>query len=69
MAKVTFAWDRPSLSLVVKLGSLVVHAQEFMEPGGHPFDKTTFETEIQDPEVKAWIDKATKMGFLPQKRM
>lgn len=57
---------QPTVSLLVKIGSAVVHADELCSPKGHQFDKAALDTLLQDPEVKEWI-KA--MGpFLPLKR-
>jgi hypothetical protein len=57
---------KPSLSLLVKLGSAVVHIEEFLSPQGHEFDKHALDTLLHDPEVKTWLKQ---MGaFLPVKR-
>jgi len=57
--------DMP-VSLAVKLGSAVVHAEELLSSKGHHFDKIALESLLNDPEVKAWIKS---MGtFLPLKR-
>ncbi len=56
----------PSLSLLCKLGSIIVHADEMLEPGGHDFDRTTLLTLLADPEVKDWIKGMGTM--LPLKR-
>jgi hypothetical protein len=57
---------KPKLSLLVKLGSIAVHCEELLSPGGHAFDKTALDGLLNDPEVKEWI-KA--MGaFMPVKR-
>jgi len=57
---------KPSVALLSKIGSIVVHAEEFMSPGGHPFDLDAMRTLYGDPEVQEWIEK---MGaFLPRKR-
>lgn len=56
----------PSLSLLAKLGSVAVHADELLSPDVHSFDRTALEQILRDPEVTAWI-KA--MGpLLPRKR-
>lgn len=58
--------DVPPLSLLVKIGSIAVHADEFFSPGGHEFDKTALQQLLHDPEVVAWIKQ---MGpLLPRKR-
>jgi hypothetical protein len=57
---------KPSLSLLVKLGSIAVHAEEFFSPGGHEFDKHALDTGLHDQEVQQWLKD---MGaFLPVKR-
>lgn len=56
----------PTLTLLMKLGSIAVHAEEFLSADGHAFDKTVLDGLLQDPEVITWIKE---MGpLLPQKR-
>ena len=38
----------------VKLGSALVHAEEMIEPGAHPFDLDAFRRLASDPEVSKW---------------
>ena len=59
---------KPSVSLLAKLGSLITHADEFMSPNGHPFDKAEFEQLLGNTEVLEWLTNMDKMGFLPKKR-
>jgi hypothetical protein len=59
---------KPSASLLIKLGSVIVHQEELMSPKGHSFDKHALETVRNDPEVVAWLAQMTKMAFLPVKR-
>lgn len=59
---------KPSASLLIKLGSVIVHQEELMSPKGHTFDKHALETVRNDPEVVAWLAQMTKMAFLPVKR-
>lgn len=57
---------KPSLALLAKLGSIIVHADEYHSSRGHDYDYTAFKGLLADPEVITWI-KA--MGpFLPVKR-
>jgi hypothetical protein len=57
---------RPSLQLLSKLGSLIVHADETLSPDGRELDRRTFRDLLADPEVRRWM-KA--MGpLLPVKR-
>ena len=57
---------KPSLSLLVKLGSIAVHAEEITSPSRHQFDVAAVETLLDDDEVKQWIKD---MGvYMPVKR-
>lgn len=57
---------KPSLSLLCKLASIAVHADEMTSEKGHPFDKLAFRSVVEDPEVRAWL---MAMGpFVPVKR-
>ena len=57
---------KPSLTLLMKLGSIAVHADEFLSSDGHEFDKAALDSLLQDPKVKEWI---MKMGpMLPRKQ-
>lgn len=56
-----------SLSLAVKLGSIVVHADEATGPMAHPYDVVALRRLLEDPEVMEWL-KA--MGpLVPLKRV
>ena len=58
------------LSLAVKLGSIVTHAQEIdsSKPNvGYAFDLQAIETLAEDPEVQAWLATFAP-GLLPEKR-
>jgi len=46
---------KPNLPLLCKLGSIVVHAEKLMSPGGHRVDVAALQTLFNDPDVKAWI--------------
>lgn len=59
---------KPSASLVVKLGSIIVHCEELASSGGHPYDKAALDTLNHDPEVVEWRQQMDKLGFLPVKR-
>jgi hypothetical protein len=58
----------PSPQLLIKLGSALVHADEFLSPSGHPLDKNTFDSLMKDSDVKEWIEGMTKLALLPVKR-
>lgn len=58
----------PPATLLIKLGSLAVHVDEYLSPGGHQFDRTVIEGLIADTEVKEWLVLMDKLAFLPKKR-
>lgn len=60
-------WDNPNLALLVKLGALVIHAEEFLETG-EQIDLTDFQVGMRDPEVAAWIEQGVEAALLPVKR-
>lgn len=57
---------KPSLPLLVKLGSIIVHADETLSDDGRIVDQNITMKLIADPEVQGWI---REMGaLLPLKR-
>lgn len=58
----------PSPSLLVKLGSIIVHQQELVANNGHYVDKHALDGLLSDPEVVAWMNEMTRLAFLPVKR-
>ena len=57
---------KPSPALLAKIGSIVVHVQEFLGPNSHAFDWEGMRPLLDDPEVVEWIEA---MGvLLPKKR-
>lgn len=59
--------DELPLSLIVKLASIVVHAQEATSATASHFDLSTISGLASDPEVAAWLDTIDP-AFLPEKR-
>lgn len=59
---------KPSMSLLVKLGSIAVHCDEMLSPVGHELDRVATQQLLNDPEVSAWIKAMAKMALLPKKR-
>lgn len=59
---------KPTPSLLVALGSIAVHADEYLSPKGHPFDADAIRSALSLPEVKAWIAEMDAIGLLPRKR-
>jgi hypothetical protein len=58
----------PPVTLLIKLGSIAVHAEEFMSSGGHEFDAVAIQGLLDDPEYREWVEEMNKMAFLPVKR-
>jgi len=59
---------KPSATLLIKLGSAMIHAEEMIETNFQnlPFDLSAFNTASRDPEVIEWIKAMGPM--LPLKR-
>lgn len=58
----------PPISLLAKLGSIAVHAEEMLSPGGHSFDRAAIEGLLTDAEVMDWIGEMSKVALVPVKR-
>jgi hypothetical protein len=57
---------KPALPLLMKLGSIVIHAEEMLSPQGHPVDVDTLRALVANEDVQQWI---ADMGvYLPLKR-
>lgn len=59
---------KPPIGILVKLGSIAIHAEELLSPKGHDFDRVALQSLLDDPEVKEWLAVMDKMSFLPKKR-
>ena len=59
---------KPSPRLLCKLGSIIVHADEFLSDDGHDFDRQSLLVGLMDGEVKACIKGMNSMSLLPVKR-
>ena len=59
---------KPSMSLLAKLGSIVVHVEEAMSSKQHKFDILALQQGIVDPEVVAWLGEMRKLALIPEKR-
>lgn len=59
---------KPSVGLLIKLGSIIVHQEELASPNGHQFDKVALDSVRNDPEVIEWFSQMNKKAFLPVKR-
>lgn len=56
------------LSLLVKLGSIAVHAEEMMSDRGHHFDMEVLRALLADPDVVAWRADMDAESLLPVMR-
>lgn len=59
---------KPNLSLLMKLGSLIVHYEEFQSEKRHEFDLVAIETLRNDLEVREWFAVMSKNGMVSVKR-
>src|SRR5438876_771641 len=50
---------KPDLQLLIKLGSIAVHAEEFLSSNRHEVDIAAMQTLFSDPAVQAWITEMT----------
>ena len=58
----------PPIALLVKLGSIVVHADEYVGGNGHQFDLDAIKALVADREVLAWLASMDTKAFLPIRR-
>lgn len=58
----------PTISLLVKLGSIARHAEEAIGPNGHPADWEAINSVLGDPEVSEWMAQLDSLSLLPVKR-
>ena len=56
---------KPSVALLAKLGSIIVHVDEGASSKGHVFDWTAARILIGDPEVQEWLTGMGRMAFIP----
>ena len=58
---------REKFSVECKLGSLIVHLEEYLE-SGHDYDLIAARQMQDDSEVVAWREEMDRQGLLPKKR-
>lgn len=56
------------VTVLIKLGSIAIHAEEMMSPTGHEFDRIALNGLLNDPEIKTWLAAMDRLAFLPKKR-
>lgn len=57
-----------AVTVLIKLGSIAIHAEEMMSPKGHEFDRVALNSLLRDPEIKQWLAAMDRLAFLPKKR-
>lgn len=55
-------------SVLLKLASIAVHADELLSVDGREADKSAIRGLLADPELKAWLAKPDLKAYLPLKR-
>ena len=58
----------PTPSLLCKLASIAVHADEYLSLDGHQFDRDALQSGLSDPEVVEWIAAMSAAAMAPRKR-
>lgn len=58
----------PSVALLCKLGSIIVHVDEGMGAQGSQFDMAAYTALMDEPEVKEWLAAMQALSLLPVKR-
>ena len=59
---------KPSVTLLMKLGSIIVHAEEGLSSKGHQFDVLALQSLLRDADVKVWLKAMDKIALIPKKR-
>lgn len=58
----------PPLSVLCKLGSIAIHAEEFLSPEGHELDRLALKALLGDVELREWLERMNAAALLPVKR-
>lgn len=58
----------PSMTLLAKLGSIAVHADELLSHDGHAFDRAALDGLLKDFEVRRWLKAMRALAMIPEKR-
>lgn len=58
----------PAVSILCKLGSIAVHAEEMLSESGHDYDRIALRSLLQDEEVQTWLTEMANQAFVPRKR-
>jgi hypothetical protein len=58
----------PDTTLLTKLGSILVHAEELVSPYGHEVDRRSLVALLNDADVLHWREQMNALALLPVKR-
>lgn len=59
---------KPSATLLCKIGSIVIHADEFTGKGSHRFDLAAIKSLLKDDEVETWLCQMEGLALIPKRR-
>lgn len=59
---------KPTPQLLIKLGSIIVHYEEWTSVKGHELDKITIDAIMKQEDVKEWFKGMNEMALLPLRR-
>ncbi len=59
---------KPSVDVLIRLGSALIHADEAISPTGEEIDRFQFVRLMKDPLVVEWIKGMNALAMLPVKR-
>lgn len=55
-------------TVMIKLGSIAVHVEEYLSPAGHVLDFVALRSLLDDPEIKEWLAAMDKLALVPRRR-
>ena len=59
---------KPPPSLLAKIGSIVVHTDEYLSVEGHNYDREAINALLAAPDVREWLEAMAGLALVPQKR-
>ena len=59
---------KPTSTLLCKLASIAIHAEELISEKGHPLDIEALKALLKDAEVKGWLSDMSGLALVPVKR-
>lgn len=58
----------PSMALLAKIGSVIVHFDEYHSTDGHAHDFESAMQLLNDIEVKVWLARMKELALIPELR-